>query len=61
LKSVAAVDYVLKSSDLRELKLKVGRVFEGRKEFVSFGGQSNMEEMKTTPIEQIDLPWGDTR
>jgi len=43
LKSIAAVDYVLKSSDLRELKLKVGRVFEGRKEFVSFGGQSNMQ------------------
>lgn len=61
LKSVAAVDYVLKSSDLRELKLKIERVFEGRKEFVSFGGQSNMEEMKTTPIEQIDLPWRDTR
>jgi two-component system response regulator (stage 0 sporulation protein F) len=61
LKSVAADDYVLKSSDLRELKLKIGMAFEGRKELVSFGGQSNMEGMKNTPIEQIDLPWRDTR
>ena len=59
LKSVAADDYVLKSSDLRELKLKIGMAVEGRKKLALFGGHSNMEEMKRTPIEQIDLAWKD--
>jgi len=40
LRSVAADDYVLKSSDLRELKHKVGRAFERRKNSPSLGGRA---------------------
>jgi DNA-binding response OmpR family regulator len=61
LKSIAADDYVLKSSDLSELKLKIGKALDGRKKDISFDGQRHRQEVKTTPIKPIDLPWRDTR
>jgi len=57
LRSVAADDYVLRSSDLRELKLKIEMALEGRKKFPFLGAHSIMEQAKTNRIEQIDLPW----
>jgi len=60
-KSIAADDYVLKSSDLSELKLKIGKALDGRKKHVSFDGQRHGEEVERTPLQQIDIPWKDTR
>lgn len=50
--SIAPDDYVLKSSDLNELKLKIGKVLDERKKVVSFDGQSHREEVKRTAIRQ---------
>ena len=57
LKSIAADGYVLKSSDLSELKLKIGKALDDRKKVGSFESKSLREEGKTAPTEQTDLPW----
>jgi len=57
LKSVAAAAFVHKSSDLRELKLKIEMTFEGKKQLPPLGVSTAIEQTKTTPIEQIDFPW----
>lgn len=59
--SIAADDYVIKSSDLSELKLKIGKALDGRKKVISSDSQRHREEVKTTPIKQTDLPWRETR
>ena len=41
LKSIAVEDYVLKSSDLSELKLKIGKALDKRKKTVSFDSQGH--------------------
>lgn len=61
LKSIAADGYVLKSSDLSELKLKIGKTLDDRKKVVSFESKSLREEGKTFPTEQTDLPWREPR
>jgi len=61
LKSIAADGYVLKSSDLSELKLKIGKALDGRKKLVSSDKQRHGEEVKPTPFEPIELPLKDKR
>ena len=56
LRSVAANGYVLKSSDLSELKLKIGKALDERKKAVSFESQIHKEEMKTRSTKQTGLP-----
>ena len=60
-KSIAPDDYVHKSSDLNELKFKIGKALDDKKEVVSIDGQSHMEEVKRTPIEPTDFPWKEPR
>jgi DNA-binding response OmpR family regulator len=57
LKSVAADDYVLKSLDLKELKLKIEKAFERRKRSIPVGFHCTMVQAKTNPFSQIDAPW----
>jgi DNA-binding response OmpR family regulator len=57
LKSVAADDYVLKSLDLKELKLKIEKAFERRKRKIPVGFHCTMGQAKTNPFSQIDAPW----
>lgn len=61
LKSIAPDDYVVKSSDLSELKLKIGQALDDRRKVVSFDGQSRGEEVTGPPVHPMDLPWKDTR
>jgi DNA-binding response OmpR family regulator len=56
LKSVAADDYVLKSLDLKELKLKIERAFERRKRKIPAGFHCTMGQAKTTFYRQTDVP-----
>jgi hypothetical protein len=44
--SIAPDDYVLKSSDLSELKLRIGKALDDRKKVVFFDGQGHREEVK---------------
>jgi len=57
MKSVAADDYVLKSSDLEELKLKIGMALGDRNLSFSLGADdTTIEETKATVTEQMNLP-----
>jgi len=59
-KSIAPDDYVLKSSDLKELKLKIGKALDGRKQVVSFDGQSHREELEAIRTQPAAVSWKDT-
>jgi DNA-binding response OmpR family regulator len=61
LKLVAPDDYVLKSSNLSELKLKIGKALEERKKPVSFENKSPREEGIPVPTWQTGFPWRETR
>ena len=61
LKSVAPDDYVLKSSDLSELKLKIGKALDGRRKIACSDKQRRREEVKRTPMEPIELPLKENR
>jgi DNA-binding NtrC family response regulator len=52
LKSIAADGFVMKSSDLSELKLKIGKALEQRKTLDSFSGQSRREGMNKPLLTQ---------
>jgi two-component system, response regulator, stage 0 sporulation protein F len=56
LKSIAADYYVLKSSDISDLKLKVKMAFEGLEKFDSPGADFNMEQAKTTSTKPLRIP-----
>ena len=56
-KLAAVNDYVLKSPDLRELKLKISRALEGRQSFPSRRTNTTIEQIKSVPVEQMDFPW----
>jgi two-component system response regulator (stage 0 sporulation protein F) len=55
-KSLVADGYVVKSSDLSELKLKIGKALDERQKAVSFESRSHREETKTSPTKQTGLP-----
>ena len=57
LKSVAADDYVLKSLDLKELKVKIEKAFERRKMTIPVGFHCTMGQAKTNVSRQTDVPW----
>jgi DNA-binding response OmpR family regulator len=57
LTAVAADDYVLKSSDLKELKLKIERAFERRERNIPVGFHPAMGQAERNPFRQIDVPW----
>jgi DNA-binding response OmpR family regulator len=57
LKSVAADDHVLKSLDLKELKLKIEKAFERRKRTIPVGFHCTMGQAKTNFFRQTDVPW----
>ena len=55
-KSLVADGCVLKSSDLGDLKLKIGKALDSKKKLVSFGGQIDSERMKTAFVKKTGLP-----
>lgn len=59
LKSIAADFYVLKSSNLKELKLKIKMALEGEMESQSEETHSDVHETETTVMNQVKLPFKD--
>lgn len=57
LKSIAADYYVHKSSNLKELKLRVKMALEGGRQFLSTSNRSRVHERKSIPTKQITLEW----
>jgi two-component system response regulator (stage 0 sporulation protein F) len=60
LKAIAADYYVLKSSDLRELKSKIKMGLEGEIPLPSPVSHDELNNRRSTFVEQMTLPWGDT-
>lgn len=56
LKTVGADGYVLKSSDLSELKLRIGQALDERKGVLTLGDQRQREGVNMIHPEQMDLP-----
>jgi DNA-binding response OmpR family regulator len=55
-KSLVADGYVVKSSDLSELKLKIGKALDGKNKLVSFESQIHREGIITTSAKKTGLP-----
>ena len=60
LKSVAADYYVVKGSDLSELKLKIKMALEGGLQLPSPESNDEVHYLEPVPMEQVKPPWGDT-
>lgn len=60
LKSIAADYYVVKSSNLEELKLKIKMALEGGTQLLSATTHGEVHERETIPAEQMRLNWQDT-
>ena len=57
LKSMAADYYVHKSSNLKELKLRVKMALEGERAFLSKSNRSRVHERESIPTKQITIEW----
>jgi len=57
LKSIAADYYVHKSSNLKELKLRVKMALEGERAFLSKSNRSRVHERESIPTKQIMIEW----
>jgi len=57
LKSIAADYYVRKSSNLKELKLRVKMALEGERAFLSKSNRSRVHERESIPTKQIMIEW----
>ena len=55
LKSIAADYYVLKSSDLSELKSRIRMALEGERQLQSEGNRGESDEAKTISVDQLRL------
>ena len=60
LKSIAADYYVLKSSDLSQLKSKIKMALAGEIPLPSTVSHDEVNSKRSTFLEQMTLPWGDT-
>jgi len=57
LKSIAADYYLVKSSNLKELKYKITLAFKGGVQSLSAANQGEVYNTKPTPMEQMGLNW----
>jgi DNA-binding response OmpR family regulator len=55
IKSIAADYYVLKSSDLSELKSRIRMALEAERQLQSEGNSSESDKTKTIPVDQMRL------